>query len=279
MERHRMPAMRAVGTGREARALGAVVRFRRLDRAARLRIDAGRPRHGGERLRRDELAGRAIDHVEEAVLRRLHQHLAHRAVDAQIGQHDRLRARVVPVVGGRLLEVPDVFTGGRANREDRAQIQVVSAAGTAQFARPGRAVAGADVEEIEGGVVGHAVPWRAATAVFPPGAVPGRGGLAHRVVFERQARIAGDGPEPPHFLAGLGVVRRDESADAELRSARAGDHPSLDDARRARDAVVIRLARHLPRPERAAAVARRARRGGCRACRRTPCRCRRRRRD
>jgi hypothetical protein len=34
----------------------------------------------------------AVDHVEEAVLRRLQQHLARLAVDREVGEHDVLRA-------------------------------------------------------------------------------------------------------------------------------------------------------------------------------------------
>src|SRR5690606_7141154 len=129
--RHRMPAVRAVRTGREALSLRPVAGFRRLDGPAGDGIQTSRPRYVDEGLAGDELARLAIDDVEEPVLRRLQQHLAGPAVDDEIGQDDRLRAGVVPVVRRRLLEVPDVLAGRGTQRDDGAQKQVVAAAGAA----------------------------------------------------------------------------------------------------------------------------------------------------
>src|SRR5690606_7299380 len=171
-----------------------------------------------------------------------------RAVDGQVGKHDGLRAGVVPVVGGRLLEVPHVLAGGGAQRDDRAEIQVVAAGGAAQQARPRRAVAGTDVEQVEVRVVRHAVPRRAAAAILPPRARPRLGRLAHGLVLERQAGVAGHGPEAPGFLARLDVVRGDEAAHAELRAADAGDDLVAHDTRRAGNAVVVVAARDLRAP-------------------------------
>ena len=140
-------------------------------------IDLLRPVHRHERLRGNQLAVAAIDDIEEAVLRRLHQHLARLAVDAQIGEHDVLSRGEVPRLARRRLVVPHVLAGVRLERDDRAQEQVVAAAGAAVLLIPRRAVAGADVEQVELRVVRHRIPDRAAAAELPPFAVPGLRGL------------------------------------------------------------------------------------------------------
>ena len=242
-ERHRLPVVRAVRSGHDERRLLRIHEARRriLDRPAGLQVDLLRPVHRHERLRRDQLAVGAIDHVEEAVLRRLHQHLARLAVDRQIREHDVLRRGEVPGLARRRLVVPDVLAGVRLERDDRAQEQVVAAAGAAVLLVPRRAVAGADVEQVELRVVGHRVPDRAAAAELPPLAVPGLRGLLENRRFERLRRIAGHGVEAPQHLAGLRVVGGDVAAHAELGAAVADDHLALDDARRAGDRVCLRL--------------------------------------
>ena len=79
-ERHRMPVVAARDAGRDARARSSDQRAsgRSTGRPV-ARSTSGRPRHVDVRVRRQQLAGRAVEHVEEAVLRRLHQHLAERA--------------------------------------------------------------------------------------------------------------------------------------------------------------------------------------------------------
>src|SRR5690349_2681436 len=102
----------------------------------------------------------------------------------------------------------------------------------AESLRPGLGIAGADVEELALGVVGDAVPHRAAAAELPPIAVPSRGGLAHGGVFKALRGIAGDGPEAPGFAAGLGVIGGEEAARGTVAARRSHDHLSLGDARR-----------------------------------------------
>ncbi len=65
--------MRADRAGRDHRRLAQVARLRNHRRPARLRIEPARPGHVHVVLARDELARDAIEHVKEAVLRRLHQ--------------------------------------------------------------------------------------------------------------------------------------------------------------------------------------------------------------
>ena len=55
------------------------------------------------------------------------EHLARRAVDIDVGEDHRLGRRVVPVVAGRLLIVPDVFAGVGVQRQRGVVIQVLLA--------------------------------------------------------------------------------------------------------------------------------------------------------
>ena len=93
IERHRRPVVRAA----RARDRSSPARFRRTLRG----LTIGRPVFLSiplaqfmrrKRRRRNELAGDAIDHVEEAVLVRLHDDLALAAVDRDVGQHQLLHA-------------------------------------------------------------------------------------------------------------------------------------------------------------------------------------------
>src|SRR3546814_7762864 len=54
------------------------------DRPAGHRVDARCPSHGDIGLGRDHLPVGAVQHIEKAVLRRVHQHLADLAVDGQV---------------------------------------------------------------------------------------------------------------------------------------------------------------------------------------------------
>ena len=109
IEGHRVPVVRAE-RGRDLQRRRVLVAHAGvLDRTAGGRIDTRGPgdRHIG--FGRDQLAVRAVQHIEEAVLRRLHQHLTRLAVDCQVGQDDVLGGRVVPALAGRRLIVPDVL--------------------------------------------------------------------------------------------------------------------------------------------------------------------------
>ena len=166
--RHRVPEVPAVRRRQHPARLLVVVPVGRLDGTAGREIDVARPVHAHELLGREQFAGGAIEHVEEAVLRRLHQHLARRAIPVEVGEHDLLHRGVVPVVARRGLVVPDEPPGVGSQREDRRQVQIVAAAGAAELAAPRRAVARSDVEQVELRVVGHRVPGGAAAADLPP---------------------------------------------------------------------------------------------------------------
>src|SRR6478672_1933188 len=89
IERHRMPVVGAVWAGDAVIALGPA-RRRHLDRPS-IGVVAGRPVHIDEVFRRDELAVGAVDHEEEAVLRRVQDDFPRRAVDVDVGEDHRLR--------------------------------------------------------------------------------------------------------------------------------------------------------------------------------------------
>ena len=249
VEGHGMPGMGAEGRGVDDRPRLVVARGRDLDRPPGDRVDAGGPGHLGEGLGRDQLPGRPVQDIEEAVLRRLHQHLALAALDLQVGQDDRLGRGVVPGVARRGLIPPDHVAVVGPEGDDRREVEVVAAARAAGLARPGRAVADAEVEQVQLRVVDDGVPDRAAAAAdLPPAAVPGRGGAGHGGVLEGLGRVAGHGVEAPALLAGLGVIGGDVAADAELGAAVADDHHPLGDPRRAGDGVgLLRVdGPHLP---------------------------------
>ena len=63
----------------------ALVRRRCFDRPTSLRIDAGRPGHLRIRRPGEEFSGRSIQHVEEGILRRLHDHATLASVDLEVG--------------------------------------------------------------------------------------------------------------------------------------------------------------------------------------------------
>ena len=199
----------------------------------------GGPGHRDVLVRREQLAGHAVEHVEEAVLRRLHQHLARLAVDRQVREHDVLRGGVVPVVAGRGLVVPDVVAGVGVQRDDRRQVQVVAAARAADVARStaSRCRCRRRAGRAPGRRRSRPRPCRpAADFHHSPFQV-----FAAFVEFgrarSRPCGIAGHRVEAPGELAGLGVVGGDVAAHAVLAAAVADQHLALHDARRAGDAV------------------------------------------
>src|SRR5678815_486846 len=64
------------------------------------------PAHFHEGLGGDELAGRAVQNIKEAVFRRLGDDFAHAPVDVEIEQHQLLHIVEIPVVIGHGLIVP-----------------------------------------------------------------------------------------------------------------------------------------------------------------------------
>ena len=214
------------------------MRVRVLHRPAGFRVHVAGPgdRHVG--FRGDELAVGAIEHVEETVLRRLHDHLAHLAVDLDVREDHVLSGGVVPGIAGCGLVVPDQRAVIRIDGQHGGDVQIVAAARRADVAVPGRAVTDADVEQVQLGIEGHGIPDSAAAADFPPlAAPPGAGGHFHGAVLEAVRRVAGHGVEAPGLSAGRRVVSADVAAHAVFGAAVADDDLVFDDARRAGDGV------------------------------------------
>jgi hypothetical protein len=211
------------------------------DRLAGLRIDAARPVDLHDRLGRDELPRRRIEHVEEAVLGRLHNDVARAAGDRHVGGHDRAGAGIIPVLARDHLIVPGIGAGFSVQRDDRADEQIVALALAAIMPGERRAVAGAHVNEIGLRIVSDRIPRIGAAAELPILPRPGLGGHRHdrvRGLMVRPLRgIARRSEEFPELLARVGIIGRDEAAHAEVAARIADHHHSVEHARRARDRV------------------------------------------
>src|SRR5262245_62544679 len=100
-----MPTASALRSGNAVEVLaGTVARFGTHSWTPRRHVDAVRPVHLRERLSAQQLAGRAIEDVEESVLVRLHDDVPRAAVETQVG--DRQRARRVDRKSTRLNSSP-----------------------------------------------------------------------------------------------------------------------------------------------------------------------------
>ena len=219
------------------------------------RIDARGPCHGHMVLGRDELAVGAIDDIEEAVLGRVHQHLARLAVDGEVCLHDGGSAGVVPIFFRHFLVVPAVCAGLRVQRDDGTQEQVVAAAGTAIKLCVRSAIAGADVDQAQLRVVVDGIPGSAAAAPFPPFAGPGLRRHGHHAVGSGAVgalgRIARHEEEFPQELAGVGIPRTDKAAHTQVSAGIADDHSAVEYARCASDGIGPVLREGLLRSTRA----------------------------
>ena len=225
------PAGRAVDRvgPREGRTLRRIFRGQHLEKGAR----------------RDQPAVGAIDDVEEAVLRRLHRHLARPPVDREVGEHDGLRGGVVPGLARRGLVVPPVGAGLRIERDDRREKEVVAAAGRADLLVPRRPVPDPHEQLVELRVVHDRVPGSAAASAGPPLAGPRLGRARHHRVGGRAVgafrRVAWHGVEAPLERARVRVVRGDVAAHAVLGAAVANVDETVGHPGRAGDGVGLRL--------------------------------------
>ena len=248
--RHRLHAVRAVGEGIEHERLAVrIARRGILDRAAGRHVDPVGPVDLRELLRRHQLARLAVDHIIEAVLRRVDQHRTLAAIDDQIGQLDVHRIVEVPGVAGIGLVMPGVLPGLRIQRDDRGEIEIVAAAGRADLLVPRKAVTGADVDTVVFRVIGHRLIDRAAAAELPPFAGPGGGRLPRRLVMVDR-RVAGDDIPAPRLLAGIEIVGGDIAAHRRvIRAAEADHHLVAGNEGRAGDIAARRLVERLDAPQ------------------------------
>src|SRR5690606_1062735 len=104
---------------------------------------------------------------------------------------------------------------------------------------PGRAVAGADIDEVERGIIGEAVPRGAAAAGLPPFAGPGLGSHFHGGILEAVGRVARHGVPAPELPARLRVIGRDIAPHRHFRTAIADDDLAVEHARGTGDGVAF----------------------------------------
>jgi len=180
-----------------------------------------------------------VKDVEETVFGSVKKNFSRGVVDREVGKDDGLVGIVIPRVAGSLLIMPDVFAGVGFERNDGADEEIVAAAGAASGAVPGSAVADAEIDEIEIGVVGDGVPDGAASAEFPPLAGPGFCGFFENGRLKWLGRIARHGVEAPGHFSGVGIVGGDVAAHAVFRSAIADQDFALHDAGCASNRVAV----------------------------------------
>ena len=187
----------------------------------------------------------------------MHQHPARLAVHRECGQDHVLGRGIIPLVAGRLLEMPDIFAGFWPKRQNRRNEQIIAVAGRAYRLVPVGGVAGADIEQVQLGIIGHRIPRgapaAAAVLMRPPFPRPGlRGELFQRLVRYLAvglAGIAGHDVKTPDLGPGVRIIGADITPRAKLRAAVADDHPALHDPRRAGDRVVALGIGGLHRPD------------------------------
>ena len=118
-----------------------------LDRSAGLQVDAARPGDRREVVGRNQFAGLAVQDVKEPILVGLHQNLAFRSVDREVGEDQILNGVVVPLLSGCRLVVPDVGAGIGIERDDRRQEQIVALAVAAVLLVPYASVTRPEIDQ------------------------------------------------------------------------------------------------------------------------------------
>ena len=216
---------------------GIPISLPRQDRPSGFHVDVGRPIHVGVVFRREELSGVAIEDVEKAVLRRLHDDPLPRAADGEVRKNQLLHRVVVPTVVRRGLVVPGHAAGGGIESDDGRGEQAV------ELRRPelaqviGRGVGSAEVNEVQIGIVGKPIP-RGSAAVELRFAMRVPSLVRHRQfgIFIGLSDRRRHGIEAPFEGAGFQIIGRDIAAHGAMPhvgAAIADDHHVARDLRRA----------------------------------------------
>ena len=248
-----MPVVAAERSRGHDHELLLVARRRVLDRPA-VGTDAGGPVNSDIGLGGDQRSIGTVEHVEETVLGRLHEHLARLPVEVQVGEDDVLGRGEVPALARGGLVVPDVLPVVGPERHDRGEEEIVALAARALHVVPRRPVPDTDIQQVEVRIIGHRVPHRATAARRLPDAVrPGGARLRrHDAVGRRAVGFAiriGRGVETPDQLPRLRVIGREVAADAVLGAAVPDQHRAFDHPRRTRDGVGLGLIDGDHRPD------------------------------
>ncbi len=238
---HGIPRVTA-GPGRiHVLGRGIPIGLRGHNRPSGLHVDVGGPVHVGIVLGGEQFAGLAIEHIEEAVLRGLHDHRPAGAVQGQVGENQFLHRVVVPAVARRGLVVPGHAAGGRVQGHDGRGEETVEfrRSQLAQIIR--RRVGRAEVDEIQRRIVGKSVPRRSAPMQI--GFAMGIPSLVRLRQFRILIGLSYGGRhrvKAPFKRAGFQVVGRHIPAHggvAHVGAAIADDHDRACDLRRARAGV------------------------------------------
>ena len=237
IECHRVPVVTAIWPRHNQVGTIGIARIDCLHGAPGRGVDTACPTDRHIIFCRDQLAGFTIKHIEETVFGRLHGHFANPSTDFKVRKNDVLCRGVVPGLSGRRLVMPHVVTRLGLQCNDGRDKQVIATTRAAYLTVPGRAVADADVEEIQLGIVGHRVPNGAAAADLPPLTRPGRGSHFHRLIFKAVCWIAGHCIKAPGLFSGLRIISRHVTADAVFSAAIADHDIALDDTRGTGDRV------------------------------------------
>jgi len=79
-----------------------------------------------QRLRKQHLSVRSVEHIEEPVAIRLHQQFSWLSLPDRIDKKNWLRRIPIPLVVRRRLKVPLQLAGVRVKRQDRASVEVIA---------------------------------------------------------------------------------------------------------------------------------------------------------
>src|SRR5215469_4393987 len=131
---------------------------------------------------------------------------------------------------------------------NRRGVQAVTAA--TQGAIPGRCVRSPEVEQVELGIVGDALPGIAAATRLPPFSFPRLRRCLQCLRFEAVRWVAGHGVRAPRRLSRFGIEGRDVTAYAVLPAGIADNYQPLSDPRSAGDGVGSCAIRRMSSPYR-----------------------------
>ena len=230
--RRRRPVLAAPGSRAEIRQLaGAGLVFLGHDRMAGLRVQAGECVVIDEGLAGDEVdrPRGAFQHPQIPVARHIDQALD--GLPVVLVVDDDRRRDLVPVPGIVLvvLVITLHLPGVRVQRDDRGCEEVVA---RPLVAHPGTAIAGAPEGQFGVRIIHPGDPNGRPTGLP---LVAFRPGLTARLARRRHHEGL------PQFLARLGVIGGDETAHTEFAARGAQDHLAIDDQRRQRHVIAVRV--------------------------------------
>ena len=181
------------------------------------------------RVRGDQFAVRAVQHIHEAVLVGLNHHFPKLAANLDVREHILVGGVHVVHVVGRVLKITNHLTRFRPDREHAVREQAIQT-----FARPGIVwlrIARSPIDQIELGIVRTGAPRRA--SALRPGVAVLRPRLGTGLAGRR------DGVSAPQFLPGVGIPAVEEPARGGLSTGHAGNQHAVGNDRPTGGVVAI----------------------------------------